>query len=126
MESRNPGTSKKSGQRGNTLFKVGLVFSFLASCLIMIEGITLILRSPLPFADQFLSQWGGYADLLFGILVFIGFSAIVFHHHRETVKTTGAILVGLFSITSFILFGGGFYLGFVIGLIGALLTAAKD
>jgi uncharacterized membrane protein len=92
----------------------------------MIEGITLILRSPLPFTNQFLSQWGGYTDLLFGMIVLIGFVAIAFHNHRETVKTAGAIFVAVFSITSFILFGGGFYLGFITGLIGALLTAAKD
>jgi len=64
--------------------------------------------------------------MLFGIVVFVGFIAIVFHNHRETVKTTGAVLVAVFSITSFILFGGGFYVGFIIGLIGALLTASKD
>jgi len=92
----------------------------------MIEGITLVPRLPLPFTNQFLSQWGAYTDLLFGIVVFIGFVAIASHHHNETVKTLGAILVAVFSIASFVLFGGGFYLGFILGLIGALLTAAKD
>lgn len=92
----------------------------------MIEGITLILHSPLPYASQFLSQWGGYVNLLFGAAVFIGFIAIAFHHKRETVKTAGATMTAAFSIASFILFGGGFYIGFILGLFGALLTAAKD
>jgi hypothetical protein len=92
----------------------------------MIEGITLILHSPLPYPNQFLSQWGGYMDLLFGVIVLVGFIAIAFHDKRETVKTVGATLAAVFSIASFVLLGGGFYIGFILGLFGALLTAAKD
>jgi glucan phosphoethanolaminetransferase (alkaline phosphatase superfamily) len=122
---KNPKTNNKSHE-SNTFFKVGLAFCLCASFLIMIEGIILILHSPLSFPSQFLAQWGGYIDLLFGVVVFVGFIAIAYHHKRETVKTVGAILAGAFSIASFILFGGGFYVGFILGLFGALLTAAKD
>jgi hypothetical protein len=119
-------SSSKLVPKGNTSFHVGLAFCFIASCLIIIEGITLILRSPLPYPSQLLSQWGGYINLLFGVFILTGFLAVAFHHARETVKTVGAILAAVFSIASFILFGGGFYLGFILGLFGALLTAARD
>jgi hypothetical protein len=124
-EQKAPGTmNNRSGQ--NTAFQVGLAFCFLASCLVIVEGITLILSSPLPYATQFLSLWGGYINLLFGVFILIGFLAVTFHHKRETVKTAGAFLAAIFSIFSFILFGGGFYAGFILGLFGALLTAARD
>jgi asparagine N-glycosylation enzyme membrane subunit Stt3 len=92
----------------------------------MIEGIILILHPPILYPNQFVAQWGGYINLLFGAIVFVGFIAIAYHRKRETVKTIGAILAGTFSIVSFVLFGGGFYIGFILGLFGALLTAAKD
>jgi hypothetical protein len=112
--------------KGTTLFRYGLALTLLASLLIITEGIIIIIYTPLAYHIQLLADWGGYLDLLLGILALMGFLAIAFMHQHRIVRTISAATVCFLSILSFILFGGGFYLGFILGLFGALLTAARE
>jgi len=94
--------------------------------LVIAEGVILALVSPLFYGVQLLSPWGGYIDLLLGIIMLIGLLLVVRLHNRKTTRTVGATSIGLSAIISLILFGGGFYLGFILGLIGGFLTATKE
>lgn len=126
LDKKTKGSAEKPIARGNTLFRVGLVFSLAASILIITEGIVLITRSPLPYPIQLIADWGGYLNLIFGIITLAGFLSIALMHKHKRMKTISAVAIGGLSILSFILFGGGFYLGFILGLFGSLLTASRD
>jgi hypothetical protein len=118
--------NEETTEKGATLFRYGLALSSVASLLIIVESVKIILFSPLAYQVQFLADWGGYVDLVFGVLVLVGFLGVAFLHRNKTIKTTSAVMIGLFSILSFVFFGGGFYLGFILGVCGALLTAARE
>jgi hypothetical protein len=114
------GTSKL-----NRLYKVGLLFCLIGSILVIVEGVLQVLRSPLQASIQILSDWGGYINLSFGIIMLISSLALAALSGR-TGKTAAASLVSVFSILSLILLGGGFYVGFVLGLFGAMFSATHD
>nr|MDO8099564.1 hypothetical protein [Candidatus Njordarchaeota archaeon] len=116
----------KQQPRGYKLYRVSLYFCIAGSFLIIAEGVILALVSPLFYGVQLLSPWGGYIDLLLGIIMLIGLLLVVRLHNRKTTRTVGATSIGLSAIISLILFGGGFYLGFILGLIGGFLTATKE
>ncbi|WXG43625.1 MAG: hypothetical protein WED04_06235 [Promethearchaeati archaeon SRVP18_Atabeyarchaeia-1] len=112
--------------RGATLFHYGVAFSLIASLLIIAEGIKIIIYSPLAYHIPLLADFGGYLNLLFGIIALIGFIGVTLASGHKKVKNISAAMIGLFSILSLIFFGGGFYLGFILGVFGALLTAARE
>lgn len=61
----------------------------------------------------------GTAGLIFGVLILVGAGMI---HSGEPGKVrVGSILVLVFSILSLFTVGGGFFIGFVLGLIGGIL-----
>jgi hypothetical protein len=116
----------KQQPKGYKLYRVSLYLCLLASILIVLEGSVLAFVSPLPFGLQLLWPWGGYADLILGIVIFVGFLVIARKNSHKTTRTVAAIFIGFSAIISLILFGGGFYVGFILGLIGAFLTATRD
>jgi len=116
----------KQQPRGYKLYRVSLCFCLLASILIIVEGVVLAFVSPLLYGIQLLPSWGGYIDLLLGIIILIGFLVVVKLNSRRTARTLGATSIGLSAVISLILFGGGFYVGFILGLTGALLTATRE
>ena len=118
--------AEKPTGKGARLFRYGLIFSLIGSLLIILEGIGIILFSPLPYQIPLLAEWGGYLDLIFGLLALVGLLGVAYAHKHKKVKTLSATAIGLLSILSLIFFGGGFYIGFILGLTGALLTAARE
>jgi hypothetical protein len=116
----------KQQPKGYKLYRASLYLCLLASILMILEGSVLAFVSPLPFGLRLLWSWGGYADILLGIVVFVGFLVVARKHSHKAARTVAAIFIGFSAITSLILFGGGFYVGFILGLIGAFLTATKD
>lgn len=112
--------------KGTKLFRYGLLFSLIGSLLIIAEGAKIILFSPLPYQIQLLAEWGGYLDLIFGVIALAGLLCIVYARSHTRIKTISAATIALLSVLSFVFFGGGFYLGFILGLFGALLTAARE
>ena len=61
----------------------------------------------------------GILGLIFGIIVLVG-AIMIYSGERGKVRT-GSILVLIFSILNLIFGGGGFYIGFILGLIGGIL-----
>jgi hypothetical protein len=112
--------------KGTKLYRFGLTFCLLGSLLIVVEGIKIILFSPLSYQITILADWGGYFDLMFGILSLLGLLGVAYAHNHKKLKTISAAVIGLLCILSLVLFGGGFYLGFILGMFGALLTAARE
>jgi hypothetical protein len=94
--------------------------------LIIAEGIGIILFWPLPYQIKVLADWGGYLDLIFGVLALVGLLGVAYAHRHKNIKTISAVVIGLLSILSLVFFGGGFYIGFILGLFGALLSAARE
>jgi hypothetical protein len=127
---REPKLSESGDERlypkSNRLYKVGMCFCLCASLLVIGEGVILAFISPLFYGAQLLQPWDGYMDLLLGIVMLIGliFTAKL---SRKTIGwTASATAIGLCSIASLVLFGGGFYVGFILGLTGTLLTATRE
>jgi hypothetical protein len=136
VSKKNPGSKEdrqpKSGDekqyhKGYRLHKIGLCFCLLASLLIIAEGVVLALFSPTFYGAQLLPPWGGYIDLSLGTIMLIGFVIIAKLRSHKTGGTVGATAIGLCAIVSLILFGGGFYyVGFILGLTGSLLTTTGE
>ncbi|MEM2337719.1 MAG: DUF6114 domain-containing protein [Candidatus Bathyarchaeia archaeon] len=61
----------------------------------------------------------GILGFIFGIIVIIG-AVMINSGERERVKT-GSIIVLIFSILSLLVSGGGFFIGFILGLVGSIL-----
>jgi len=61
----------------------------------------------------------GILGLIFGIIVLVG--AIMIYSGERSKVRTGSILVLVFSILNLIFGGGGFFIGFILGLIGGIL-----
>ncbi|MCS7129839.1 MAG: hypothetical protein NZ872_00280 [Archaeoglobaceae archaeon] len=61
----------------------------------------------------------GIVGLIFGILVIIG--AFMINSGEKGKVTTGSIIVLVFSILSLFVVGGGFIIGFLLGLIGSII-----
>jgi hypothetical protein len=63
---------------------------------------------------------GSIIGVISGILIIIG--AIMINSGERGKVRNGGILVLIFSIISLILSGGGFFIGFLLGLIGGILA----
>ena len=61
----------------------------------------------------------GILALVFGILVIVG--AVMINSGERSRVRTGGILVLIFSIVS-LLAGGGFFVGFILGLVGGIVA----
>lgn len=61
----------------------------------------------------------GVLGLIFGALILVG--AVMIYSGKPGKVKTGSILVLVFSILSLITVGGGFVIGFILGLIGSIL-----
>ncbi len=110
---------------------MGFALSLIAGILVLVQGVVRIVRGELNILavlDEFRRRiLGGLAlevvgaiAIVFGILILIG--AILLYKPGN--ETTGGIIVLVFSALS-ILTGGGFVVGFVLGIIGGALGLAK-
>lgn len=61
----------------------------------------------------------GVVGLIFGILILVG--ATMIYSGEPSKVRIGSILVLIFSILSLLTVGGGFLIGFILGLIGGIL-----
>lgn len=61
----------------------------------------------------------GLLGLIFGILVIVG--AVMMNSGVQSKVKTGSVIVLVFSILSLVTVGGGFLIGFILGLIGSIL-----
>jgi hypothetical protein len=61
----------------------------------------------------------GILGVVFGILVIVG--AVMINSGEPSRVRTGGILALIFSIIS-LLAGGGFFIGFILGLVGGILA----
>jgi hypothetical protein len=120
--------------RGSTETKravIGFIISLLAGLLILIQGIVRLVRAEwaldfgfgeIPrrfFGETFLTTRGIFA-VVFGIIVLLG----AFLIYRPGKEMAGGILVLVFSAVS-IIAGGGFLVGFVLGVIGGVFGLVK-
>lgn len=104
------------------------VLSLLAAIFIIIGGLFyVVLFSWIGGALDFFGMGGsgysfviiGVLGLVWGILTLIG--AIMINSGDKNKVRTGSILVLIFSIISWFGAAGGFFIGFLLGLIGAIL-----
>ena len=104
------------------------VLSLLAAIFIIIGGLVYValgawVGSAIDFIG--LGGWGyslvifGVLGLVWGILTLVG--AIMINSGDRNKVRTGSILVLIFSIISWVGALGGFFIGFLLGLIGAIL-----
>ena len=109
----------------------GFALSLIAGILVLIQGIVRMLRGELVIIgllDEFRRRiLGGLAlevvgaiAVVFGILILVGAILI----YKPGNETAGGIIVLLFSVLS-ILTGGGYLVGFLLGIIGGVLGLAK-
>lgn len=104
------------------------VLSLLGAIFIILGGIVyMVLFSVIGGAFDLLGMGGvgdifiimGVLGLIWGILVLVG--AIMMNSGNPGKVRTGAVLVLIFSIISWFGAAGGFFIGFLLGLIGAIL-----
>lgn len=103
------------------------VLSLLAGIFMLIDSILIItvasmLSLPvIPVSvHAFLIIILGIVGVIISIFVIIG--AIFINSGEEGKVRTGGILVLIFSIISLFVAGGGFFIGFILGLIGGILA----
>ncbi len=89
---------------------VALVFGIIGAGVSMVPGM-----APLGGAIALMGALG----LIFGILVIVG--AVMINSGVQSKVKTGSIVVLVFSILSLFTVGGGFLIGFILGLIGSIL-----
>src|SRR5579875_1354214 len=98
------------------------VLSLIAGLLVLIHSVIIMsfggLFSFVPFFGALILVLG-LAGLVMGVLIIIG--SIFINSNDSSKVRTGGILVLIFSIVS-LFFGGGFFLGFILGLIGGILA----
>ncbi len=87
-----------------------LIFGFIGAGVAMVPGM-----APLGGAIALM----GFLGLIFGILVIVG--AVMINSGVQNKVKTGSIVVLVFSILSLFTVGGGFLIGFILGLIGSIL-----
>ncbi|MEM3142407.1 MAG: DUF4064 domain-containing protein [Zestosphaera sp.] len=76
----------------------------------------------MPYPLELVGTWIaiiGVVGLVFGVLIIVG-AVLIYSGNPGRVKT-GSILVLIFSILSLFTVGGGFFIGFILGLIGGIL-----
>jgi hypothetical protein len=110
---------------------IGFIISLLAGLLILIQGIVRLVRAEwaldfgfgeIPrrlFGETFLTTRGIFA-VVFGIVVLVG----AFLMYRPGKEMAGGIIVLVFSAVS-IIAGGGFLVGFVLGVVCGVLGLVK-
>jgi len=110
---------------------IGFIISLLAGLLILIQGIVRLVRAEwaldfgfgeIPrrlFGETFLTTRGIFA-VVFGIVVLVG----AFLMYRPGKEMAGGIIVLVFSAVS-IIAGGGFFVGFVLGVVCGVLGLVK-
>jgi hypothetical protein len=109
----------------------GYVISLVAGILVLAQGIVRLLRVAaieILGVDEIRRRiLGGLAleiigviSIVFAVLIFIG-AFLIYQHGKEI---AGGTIVLVFSILS-ILVGGGFLVGFILGIVGGALGLAK-
>lgn len=76
----------------------------------------------MPYFSELITTWLviiGVVGLIFGALIIVG--AVMIYSGEPGKVRTGSILVLIFSILSLFTVGGGFFVGFILGLIGGIL-----
>ncbi len=110
------------------------VLSLISGILILLTGILMLVAAGLigsiseglipgmPYPLELLGSLImviGVIGLIFGIIVLVGASMI--YSGEPSKVRIGSILVLIFSILSLFIVGGGFFIGFILGLIGGIL-----
>jgi hypothetical protein len=102
---------------------IGGIFILIAAILVMIFlGLVGTAFAIIPFFGMIggLLIILGIVGLIFAILVIIG--AFMINSGVPQRVRTGGIIVLIFSILSLFTSGGGFFIGFILGLIGGILA----
>jgi hypothetical protein len=127
LQQPNTGQSVTKPERAT----VGFALSLIAGILVLVQGIVRIARGELNILgllDEFRRRiLGGLAletigaiAIVFGVLIMVG--AILLYKPGN--ETAGGVIVLVFSALS-TLTGGGFVVGFLLGIIGGALGLAK-
>ncbi|MEM4717518.1 MAG: hypothetical protein QXE81_02005 [Desulfurococcaceae archaeon] len=95
---------------------VGGIFVILGSILVLVAGG--LIGELVPMVGGLFALAGG-VGLIFGILIVVG--AVMINSGEPGKVKKGSILVLILSILSLFLAGGGFFIGFILGLIGGIL-----
>jgi hypothetical protein len=96
--------------------------TLVAGALVIINGLVFMgIRSGLGIS----AFGGGFALGLVGVLlgIILLYSAVKLNANPSEHVAWGAVII-LFSVVSLILVGGGFILGFILGLVGGILAIA--
>lgn len=111
---------------------LGFILSLIAGLFIMIQGIVRVIRGegaiisgvfdeiPRRVLAGLALRHVGVIAIIFGVLILIG-AVLIYSPGKETV---GGVVVLIFAILS-ILTGGGFLVGFVLGIVGGVLALTK-
>ncbi|MDI9642772.1 MAG: DUF6114 domain-containing protein [Archaeoglobales archaeon] len=109
------------------------ILSLIGGILILLSGLVFavfygILGTAMSFVPGIGAPIGGLliglgiVGLVFGVLVIVG--ALMINSGEKGRVTTGSIIVLVFSILSLFVVGGGFIIGFLLGLIGSIIGLA--
>jgi hypothetical protein len=108
----------------------GFILSLIAGLLVLVHGILWILRGEMNILgiDEIrrrilvglIRQHVGVVAIVFAVLILVG-AVLVYLPGKETI---GGVLVLVFSVLS-ILTGGGFLVGFILGIVGGVLALIK-
>ncbi|MDI9611242.1 MAG: DUF6114 domain-containing protein [Archaeoglobales archaeon] len=109
------------------------ILSLIGGILILLSGLAFavfygILGTAMSFVPGIGAPIGGLliglgiVGLVFGVLVIVG--ALMINSGEKGRVTTGSIIVLVFSILSLFVVGGGFIIGFLLGLIGSIIGLA--
>ncbi len=118
------------GERPTAAF----VLSLISGILVLLTGILMLVAAglvssisgelvpgipyPLELIGSLIAIFG-VVGLIFGILILVG--AVMIYSGEPSKVKIGSILVLVFSILSLFIVGGGFFIGFILGLIGGIL-----
>ena len=110
------------------------VLSLISGILVLLTGILILVAAglisslgeghmpgvpyPLELIESLITVIG-VVGLIFGILILVG--ATMIYSGEPSKVRIGSILVLIFSILSLLTVGGGFLIGFILGLIGGIL-----
>lgn len=110
------------------------VLSLISGILVLLTGILMLVAADLisslggghmpgmPYPPELIGSLItviGVVGLIFGILILVG--ATMIYSGEPSKVRIGSILVLIFSILSLLTVGGGFFIGFILGLIGGIL-----
>ena len=111
---------------------MGFVISLVSGILILVEGIIRLVRGRLflDFGVDFIRRRllsvmtirvAGLIAIIFAVLILVG-AYLIYSPGKEV---AGGVIVLVFSILSIIV-GGGFFAGFILGIVGGALGLAKE